>query len=471
MSTAVPSPSFTARGFTAPAETAILAGRQTDINTAFGGNVNPALETPQGQLASTDSAIIGDCYDQFLALANGVDPAYAAGRMQDAIGRIYFIERNPAQSTVVTATCVGLAGVIIPIGARAQAADGNIYLCTQAGTIPVGGSIDLTFACAITGPVACPPATLTTIYQAIPGWDSITNAAPGVEGNNVETRADFEFRRAASVALNAQGSLPAVLAGVFNVTGVLDAYAIENVLDVTSGAVCVASIATTTLAVSTLTSGTVQSGQTVTGSGVIAGTVITGQLTGTIGGVGTYSVSISQSVGSEAMVCAIGGVPLAPHSLYVAAYGGTAQDVGQAIWSNKSPGCNYNGNTTVTVVDSASGYHSPYPSYQVTFENPTPTPVLFAVKIANSPAVPSNAALLVQNAIIAAFVGSDGGARARIGSTIFASRYYAGVSALGVWASVVSIQIGIASADLNSLLMQIDQVPTITASDISVAFV
>jgi hypothetical protein len=58
------------------------------------------------------------------------------------------------------------------------------------------------------------------------------------------------------------------------------------------------SIATTTLTVTAIASGEVTVGQTITGTGVTAGTKITGQLTGTAGGIGTYSVSASQTVAS-----------------------------------------------------------------------------------------------------------------------------------------------------------------------------
>lgn len=401
MTTNVPAPTFGAAGFLAPAESDILAGVQADQQAAFGGNLNPSLTTPQGQLAQSMAAIIGDKNNQFLALANGVDPAFAAGRMQDAIGRIYYIERIAAASTVVTATCTGLAGVVIPAGAQAQDQAGNRYLCTQAGTIPAGGSIALTFACATTGAIACPIGYLNTIYQAVPGWDSLTNAAPGVLGNDVETRADFELRRQNSVALNAQGSLPSILGAVLQVPGVLDAYATENP---TSSPVTV------------------------------------------------------------------GGQVIGANSIYVAAYGGSAQAIGQAIWTKKSPGCNYTGNTTVTVTDAASGYNPPYPAYSVTFQTPTPTPIKFAISMQNNAGVPSNAVALVQAAIIAAFTGADGGQRARIGASLFASRFYAGIAQLGSWASIYSVLLGTSTATLNSVLMQINQVPTISAANIAVTF-
>lgn len=375
--TNVPSPTLGPAGIVVPPEAAVLAGVQADYNQAFGGNLNPGLSTPQGQLASSTAALIGQTDALFAFYVSQVDPAYAQGRMQDAIARIYFLTRLPAQPTVAQATCTGLAGAVIPTGALAQAADGNLYACTSGGTIPFGGAVVLAFACVQTGPIACPAASLTTIYQAVPGWDSITNAADGVLGNVVESRADFEARRAASVAQNSRGTVQAVQAAVLAVANVLDAFTVEN---------------------------------------------------------------------PGASPLTVGGVTLIAHSIYVAAVGGADLDVATALWSKKPPGCDYNGNTTVTVTDSNSGYSPPLPSYSVTFERPASLTVWFAVTVANSAAVPANALALIQAAIIAAFSGADGGARARIGSTIYASRFYAGIATLGAWAQIVELQVGVMTA-------------------------
>lgn len=375
--TNVPPITFGPDGFTGPSEPEILDGRQQDINTAFGGNLNPALNTPQGQLAVTDTAIIGQANATFLYYTQQVDPAYATGRMQDAIARIYFLERLPAEATVVQALCTGLEGVAIPAGSLAKADDGNLYTCIEDGVIPLGGAVTLPFTCNLLGPIPCPVGDLATIYQAIPGWDTITNVAEGVLGRNTETRSEFEARRAASVALNSRGSLPSIRAAVLAVSGVLDAYTNEN---------------------------------------------------------------------DTAAPVTIGGFTLAPNSLYVAVAGGDDDDVAHAIWTRKAPGCAYNGNTTVAVEDTNPGLSPPYPSYNVTFERPSELAILFSVVILDSPQVPSNAVTLIQDAIIAAFAGVDGGTRARIGSTILASRFYAPVALLGPWALIQSLTIGSVNA-------------------------
>jgi len=226
--TSVPPVQFTPTGLVLPTESAILAGVQADQNAAFGGDLNPALNTPQGQLATSTAAIVANANDVFAQIVNQVDPDTSNGFMQDAIGRIYFLTRLPGTPTSVLLTCTGLFGTVIPAGAQAQDTSGNIYVCQETGTIGAGGTVVLPFANTIDGPIAAPATTVNAIYQAISGWDSVNNASDGVAGANVETAVAFEFRRKQSVAINAQGSLPAIYAACFAVPGVIDVYVTQN---------------------------------------------------------------------------------------------------------------------------------------------------------------------------------------------------------------------------------------------------
>lgn len=231
MTTNVPPVEFTDTGLAVPQESAILAGVLADYNEALGGNMNPALNTPQGQLASSTAAIIADANAELAEFVNQVNPDTASGFMQDGIARIYYLERSPGAPTNVACQCIGNFGTVIAVGAQAQDTSGNKYICTDGGTIPVSGTITLNFANIIDGPIACPANTLTIIFRAIPGWDTINNAAPGVQGRLVENRQEFEFRRVNSVALNAHGSKEAIYAAVFDVPDVLDVFVTENVTD------------------------------------------------------------------------------------------------------------------------------------------------------------------------------------------------------------------------------------------------
>lgn len=399
----VPKIQFTPAGLVIPAETDILAGVQADMNAAFGGGLNPGLETPQGQLASSQAAVIGDKNNEVALIVNQVDPQYSADRFQDAIGRIYFLTRKPATPTAVTATLGGIAGTVIPAGTFAQDTDGNTYALSGDATIGIAGTVDADFQNVQTGPIPCAAGTLTSVYQAIPGWDTITNAADGTMGSNVESRADFEYRRKNSVALNGKGTPQAIYAEVFALLDVLDVYVKDNP-----------------------TGATVNTGAT--------------------------------------------NYPIVAHSIYVAAVGGTDADVAAAIWRKKDAGCDYNGNTSVTVTDD-SGYNYPQPTYVVKFERPAALPVLFAVSLVNDPSLPSDIVARVKAAIIARFNGADGTTRERIGSLILASRYYGAVVSVASNVSLISVLIGTVTATLSQVSVGIDQKPTLSAADIAVTLV
>lgn len=230
--TSVPRVQFTPTGLVTPDETAIKAGAFADMNAAFGGNLSTRDSSPQGQLVASQTAIIGAANDLFLEFVNNINPDTASGFMQDAIARIYFLDRLPALPTVVQVTCYGKTGAVIPVGALVKDGSGNLYASTESGTIPASGSVAVEFAAQVYGPINCPAGAIESIpVKIIPGWDSAANLTDGVVGRLVESRVDFEYRRRQSVALNAHGTMPSIYANVFNLDGVTDVYAIDNVKD------------------------------------------------------------------------------------------------------------------------------------------------------------------------------------------------------------------------------------------------
>ncbi len=388
--TNIPFPQWTAAGFVAPSESAILAGAQADLNSAFGTTLNFTTvsgsisnPTPQGQWAASEAAILGNVNSMFLQMQANVDPAFSSGRYQDAIARIYALDRIPSQPTVLQISCVGATGVSIPLGASITDGAGQIYLCTAAGTIGSGGTVTLPFANTVQGPIAVPVSA--SIYQAIPGWDSVT-VLSGILGQYVENRAQFEARRQASVAGNSMGMAQSIRGAVLNQNncpGVLDCYVYSN---------------------DTASPATVQ------------------------------------------------GVTIAANSVYIAVTGGVSTQIAQTIWTKKMGGCPYYaGNTSVTVYDN-NGYIPPYPSYTVKYQVPADLPILVQVTLANSSLVPANATALVQAAVLGALGGLDGGTPARIAGELLASRFYATLMAPTIngvvnsyyasWAQPISIQIG-----------------------------
>jgi hypothetical protein len=400
----VPALTITTTGASVPATEDILNGVLQDLNSAFGGNLNITnVATPQAYLAENITNYLTTLNFSLAYLLNQIDPLYAEGRWQDAIGRLYFMTRNPATATVVSCDLIGQPGSTLNAGALAT--DGT-YSYQSLGTVTfsTGGTAAVEFACTTLGAIACPANTLNRIALAAPGWDAINNLSAGVVGNDVENRVDFEYRRQQSVAQNANSSSQSIIGAVSDVSGVLDCYVYEN-----------------------FTNAAVTVGNT------------------------SYSVPA--------------------HSIYIAAVGGVDADVATAIWTKKSIGCSTVGNTAVTVTDTSS-LASPQPTYSINFERPDALPIYFAVRIADHPNVPSNIVELTRDAIINAFNGGDGEGRARIASDIYASRFYQDVIAISPYVKLLSILIGTTSTPtLTEVLVGIDQVPTIDATNISVTLV
>ncbi len=340
MGTSVPSPTFGATGFAAASTPAILAGVQLDWQAAYNVTLNFSLTTPQGQLTSSEAAVISNAQQLFQWLTSQTDPAYATGRWQDAICRYYFITRNAAEPTSLLVNCTGGgAGVAIVLPAGTTSAlivdnAGNIYALTSSITLPAGGgTVQGSFACTVPGPTPVPSGNVpVSIYKNIPGWDSVTLVS-GVEGVNTESRQALESRRQDSVENNSLGAIGSVIGAVAEVPGVIDYYGYNNN---TAGSVTV------------------------------------------------------------------GGVLIAANAIYICVAGGSQSAIAQAILSKKGPGAPMTGNTTVTAYDNNPLYAAPQ-AYQITFDIPTALQVLFNVTLVQSGSIPSTASTLVQNAIIAAF--------------------------------------------------------------------
>jgi len=161
--------------------------------------------------------------------------------------------------------------------------------------------------------------------------------------------------------------------------------------------------------------------------------------------------------------------PVIKNSIYVAVVGGASAAVAEAIWIKKPPGCNYNGNTSVVVTDTANNGQ---PTYTVKYNIPTATPVFITVNIANNANLPSNIVALAQQAVLAAFNGQDGGSRSRIATTTYSGRFYAGLYAIDANVNVESVFLGTAASPSASFVaMGIDQSPTLIVADIVVNLV
>ena len=223
-------------GFSADSTSAIRQSIVDDWTAVFDdetATLNTSSESPAGQIIDSLAVLVTGKDSEFLNLANQFNPLTASGIFQDALGAIYFLSRKVATSTVVSCTCTGLAGTTIPQGSIIQTTDGLKLASLGAATIGAGGTVEVEFAAQESGAIDVGAHTCTKIITVIAGWDTVDNAAAGILGSLVESRADFEKRRYNSVAANAHGSAAALQGAVYQVENVLDCLVLENKTDST----------------------------------------------------------------------------------------------------------------------------------------------------------------------------------------------------------------------------------------------
>lgn len=389
----IPTIEFTPQGLVLPTEREILDGVLNDLDQAFGGNLNKNLETPQGQLASSLAAIIANKNNQIAWLVNNLDPVYSEGIMQDAIARIYFIERKGQINSTAEVIFNGLAGTVIPKGFEVRDTQSNIWKTVKEVSILIDGNVSVQVEAQ--GVFNAAAHTITEIQQSIVGLDRVDNPADAIIGTSIETRADFAQRIKDSVAINALGMPAAVYGKLANLSGVQDCYVVDN----KKGA-------------------PVQIGST------------------------NYT--------------------LAPHSIYAAVLGGDDSEIAQTLWKYSGNGCDYNGNTTITITDDR--YPVPKPTYEIQFMRPNATPLYFRVKVKRS--IVGNYATLVKDEIVRAFNHEN---KAKIGEEIYAISYVSGlVNILGA-GYLLDVDVGLNQTSYaDSVQLGIDQYPTISAENIRV---
>ncbi len=152
---------------------------------------------------------------------------------------------------------------------------------------------------------------------------------------------------------------------------------------------------------------------------------------------------------------------LKPHSIYVAAVGGDDTAVAEAMLRYAGSGCDFNGNTEITVYDHS--YNDPKPAYQVAFMRPNELPVYFRIKIERGAFIGADAA--IKQAVINAFKG-------RIGANLYAIGYVAPVVQAVPNVLVLDVEIGLSAGSMgNSVTVGIDQTPVVRAENIEVVSV
>lgn len=217
---------LTTQGVMIPDTSTVLTDIQAEMKTLFGQNLDTAPSTPQGRLIEMFQRSRTFTIQAMAAISNMFNLNRANGFMLDDLGALFLISRQSATYTTVSASIGGVPGTVVPAGTRVQTTLGDIFILQSnfiIGTTPVAF-----FRAESTGPVPCPPNTLTQILDATNGFETVTNPGQPTLGTDLENDALFRERIRNSLNINAIAVLSAIKSNLEALPGVVGSYVMDN---------------------------------------------------------------------------------------------------------------------------------------------------------------------------------------------------------------------------------------------------
>ena len=175
---------------------------------------------------------------------------------------------------------------------------------------------------------------------------------------------------------------------------------------------------------------------------------------------GVIACRIEQNRGDDQIE--VLGITIPPHSVYLSVYGGDVDEIGMTMHEKLDAGCGTAGNTSVTVTDPSNGSRNVYYFTIAELTN-------LYVRV-NTAAGAVYDADNVKEAILANLNGeTDAYSRAKMGDTVFASRFYQDVIDAGL-TDLVSVEVGLSAGSYGqSASFNLDQMPVLDAANILIA--
>lgn len=225
----------------------ILAQYAADAKAEISTSADTSSSSPLGQIFGVVGKTCSEIWDLGPVVYRVVDPSAASDDALDAVSEITGTTRTPALRSYVVGTMGLNAGVSVPAGSIAQVLGNPNVRFSLVGPEPspgapvvpgpvvsvLAGNYVGRWECTVTGPVAANAGTLTVIVTPVTGWNSITNVADAVRGENKELDSALRARREDELAAEGSSPVDAVRAEILRLPGMQSVTVFENEDDVT----------------------------------------------------------------------------------------------------------------------------------------------------------------------------------------------------------------------------------------------
>ena len=220
-------------GIHVPSYNDVLTYLQQQYQQIYGADVYLGNDSQDGQLLAVFALAISDANAMAAAVYAAFSPATSQGAGLSSVVKINGISRLVPTNSTVDLVLLGQAGTQI-VNGIVRDGNNNNWLLPSNVLIPVSGTITVTAVAANAGDIALSTLGIDTsndigvILTPVRGWQSVSNPAPAVAGDPLETDVALRQRQTVSTALPSQTVLDGIIGSIASLPGVSRYAAYEN---------------------------------------------------------------------------------------------------------------------------------------------------------------------------------------------------------------------------------------------------
>lgn len=219
-----------ADGFTPKTFDDLKKEEDADLLANVDNGLDLSPETPLGAIEASFVEKLAELWELAEQIYRIPDPEGAEGVTLDNLASISGVLRRAATATKVAVTLNLDASTTVPQGTLffVTGAPQFQFPLDVAVVSTTSGNYPGNVTCTTLGKVPVAAGTLTGIVTPVAGLNSVTNAADGQTGRDVETDTELRARREEEIFLPGSGTEGAIRADVLAIDGVLDARVRQN---------------------------------------------------------------------------------------------------------------------------------------------------------------------------------------------------------------------------------------------------
>lgn len=219
----------TLNGVIIPDTSALQAEVTQFFYDAFGTDIDVSDGSPASVLINLCVYAFTQVLNNNAQVANQINPNVAGGVwLADICALMGFKPQAATYSILSNVELSGSPSTLIYKGARAMTTDGNFFAITADTTLGPDGTGTADFQSVLPGSIPAPANTLTTIIDAVIGWQTVNNPNAAVLGQAGQSDQSIRKQRIQLLGKQGVGSVPACYSNAFTVPDVKNVKVLEN---------------------------------------------------------------------------------------------------------------------------------------------------------------------------------------------------------------------------------------------------